>query len=114
MMTMPWIALVPDISGVCSIVGTFEMTSKPTNTVEDEHGQLDDQRLVHVVSWPVERRAGRGVDDLAAARDGSVADHLVVVVEHQRAVLDDAAEQLGDVPGVQLARVLRHGGGRVA
>ena len=29
---MPWIAFVPDISGVCSIVGTFEITSKPTNT----------------------------------------------------------------------------------
>src|SRR5438105_7955394 len=28
-MTMPWIALVPDISGVCSSVGTFEITSKP-------------------------------------------------------------------------------------
>ena len=26
---MPWIAFVPDISGVCSIVGTFEITSKP-------------------------------------------------------------------------------------
>ena len=29
---MPWIAFVPDISGVCSMVGTFEITSKPTNT----------------------------------------------------------------------------------
>ena len=29
-MTMPWIALVCDISGVCSVVGTFEITSKPT------------------------------------------------------------------------------------
>ena len=28
--TMPWIALVADISGVCSVFGTFEMTSKPT------------------------------------------------------------------------------------
>ena len=28
--TIPWIAFVPDISGVCSIVGTFEITSKPT------------------------------------------------------------------------------------
>ena len=28
--TMPWIAFVPDISGVCSIVGTFEITSMPT------------------------------------------------------------------------------------
>ena len=28
-MTIPWIAFVPDISGVCSIVGTLEITSKP-------------------------------------------------------------------------------------
>ncbi len=28
---MPWIALVPDISGVCSVFGTLEMTAKPTN-----------------------------------------------------------------------------------
>jgi hypothetical protein len=28
--TIPWIALVPDISGVCSVFGTFEMTAKPT------------------------------------------------------------------------------------
>ncbi len=28
---MPWIAFVPDISGVCSVFGTFEITSKPTN-----------------------------------------------------------------------------------
>ena len=27
--TMPWIAFVPDISGVCSSVGTFEITSMP-------------------------------------------------------------------------------------
>jgi hypothetical protein len=27
---IPWIAFVPDINGVCRIVGTFEMTSKPT------------------------------------------------------------------------------------
>ena len=28
---MPWIAFVPLIRGVCSVFGTFEMTSKPTN-----------------------------------------------------------------------------------
>src|SRR5207253_1683126 len=27
--TIPWIAFAPDISGVCSIVSTFEITSKP-------------------------------------------------------------------------------------
>ena len=28
--TIPWIAFVPDIRGVCSIDGTLEMTSMPT------------------------------------------------------------------------------------
>src|SRR5699024_8649315 len=27
--TMPWMALVPDISGVCKVLGTLEMTVKP-------------------------------------------------------------------------------------
>src|SRR5918999_1538371 len=30
--TIPWIAFVPDMSGVCSIVGTLEISSKPTKT----------------------------------------------------------------------------------
>jgi hypothetical protein len=30
-MTIPWIAFVPDMSGVCRSVGTFEITSKPRN-----------------------------------------------------------------------------------
>src|SRR4051794_38936760 len=29
--TMPWMALAADISGVCSVVGTLLMTSKPTS-----------------------------------------------------------------------------------
>ena len=29
--TIPWIAFVWLISGVCSVVGTFEITAKPTN-----------------------------------------------------------------------------------
>ncbi|CKQ76751.1 Uncharacterised protein [Mycobacterium tuberculosis] len=29
--TMPWMALVPDISGVCNVLGTFEITANPTN-----------------------------------------------------------------------------------
>ncbi|CKQ68294.1 Uncharacterised protein [Mycobacterium tuberculosis] len=28
---MPWMALVPDISGVCNVLGTFEITANPTN-----------------------------------------------------------------------------------
>ena len=30
---MPWMALAPDISGVCSVEETFEITSVPTNTL---------------------------------------------------------------------------------
>ena len=30
-MTMPWMKFVPDMSGVWSIVGTFEITSNPRN-----------------------------------------------------------------------------------
>ena len=30
-MTTPWMAFVPLMSGVCSVVGTFEMSSIPTN-----------------------------------------------------------------------------------
>ena len=29
--TTPWIALAPDISGVCSVAGTLLITSKPTS-----------------------------------------------------------------------------------
>ena len=29
--TIPWIAFVPDINGVCNVLGTFEITAKPTN-----------------------------------------------------------------------------------
>ena len=29
---MPWMALAPDISGVCSLLVTLETTSNPTNT----------------------------------------------------------------------------------
>ena len=35
---MPWMKLVPDISGVCSIVGTLEMSRKP-----DEHREREDE-----------------------------------------------------------------------
>ena len=30
---MPWMALAPDISGVCSVEETLEITSMPTKTL---------------------------------------------------------------------------------
>ena len=39
---MPWIALVADISGVCSVFGTLEITSKPTNGGEHQDRDVGD------------------------------------------------------------------------
>ena len=38
--TIPWIALVPDISGVCSVFGTFEITAKPTKPASTRIARL--------------------------------------------------------------------------
>ncbi len=38
---MPWIALVPDISGgVCKVLGTFEITANPTNPASTRIARL--------------------------------------------------------------------------
>ena len=47
--TIPWIAFVPDMSGVCRSVGTFEITSNPTKAAST--------RIVSsVTSWVSSRR----------------------------------------------------------
>ncbi len=53
--TIPWIAFVPDINGVCSRVGTFEITSIPRKIASAEDRQLDDELgvMAHVFSFRV-------------------------------------------------------------
>ena len=112
---MPWIALVPDISGVCSIVGTFEITSKPTNTASTKIVIS----VINVMSAPNRlirlriRRCVRGfpypvVDDLAVVRDARAGDDVVLEVEVQVALRRQELEQVGDVVGVQKAGVEGH------
>ena len=59
-MTMPWIAFVPDISGVCSSVGTFEITSKPRKIASTRIVSSTQERAVThaVTSRPRHARAG--------------------------------------------------------
>ena len=38
--TIPWMALVPDISGVCSVLGTLEITANPTNPASTRIARL--------------------------------------------------------------------------
>src|SRR5918998_3618448 len=77
--TIPWIALVPLISGVWSVFGTFEITSKPTNAAS--------ARIASSVSRSIRHLLGARVHDLAAARDARAGDHLVLEVQLQRGVL---------------------------
>ena len=47
---MPWMALVPDISGVCSVLGTFEITANPTNPANTRIARLFQQLVAHLES----------------------------------------------------------------
>src|SRR4051812_33532084 len=100
-MTMPWIALVCDISGVCSVVGTFEITSKPTNAAST--------KIVTSVITLIEHRVPAQIDpdsntrkspcrfapslcsslvlDLAAVGDAGGGDDVVLEVDVELALL---------------------------
>ena len=101
-MTIPWIAFVCDISGVWRVVGTFEITSKPTNAARTKI-VISVIRLI----WP--RQLLRPlVPDLALVGDARAGDDLVVEVEVQLALLgDQQAEQVLDVLRVELGGVRR-------
>src|SRR5260370_29694662 len=107
--TMPWIELVADISGVCSVAGTFPMTSKPTSSAST--------KMVRSVTRAVdtgaskggvgERRCGVGekadhglVHDLAVVRDHHAGRDVVAGVDGQRAVPGQVQQHHGDVPRV--------------
>ena len=49
---MPWMALVPDISGVCRVLGTLEITANPTNPASTRIARLAN-------SWVYIRSASR-------------------------------------------------------
>ena len=112
-MTMPWIAFVPDISGVCSIVGTFEITSKPDEHGQREHGQLDDQGLGHAVLSS--SRALMVSLRISPAWQTSASDTISSDRSSStRPSPQQQGEQRRHVARVELARVLRHLRRRVA
>src|SRR4051812_625275 len=106
------------MSGVCSVFGTFEITSKPTNAARARI--VSDVRM-SIPDWPLtsggggaDRLLGALVHDLAIARDAGAGDHGVLEVELQRSlVADHQLEQRGDVAGVELRRVVGHVAGQV-
>ena len=42
--TIPWIELAPDISGVCSVAGTLEMTANPHRIASTKIVKFDRKR----------------------------------------------------------------------
>ena len=56
---MPWMALVPDISGVCSVLGTFEITANPTNPGQHQDRQVGEKFVIHPVHLGVLPRLAR-------------------------------------------------------
>src|SRR6516162_5289022 len=107
--TMPWIALVADISGVCSVAGTFPITSMPTSSAR--------MKMVRSVSSAVDTGASFGwlwfgrlrpgrleqpghalVHDRAVVRDHHAGLDVVAGIDGQRAVGGQVQQQRGDVP----------------
>src|SRR5439155_19458654 len=116
--TIPWIAFVPDISGVCSIVGTFEITSKPRKIARINTVSSATSVAVWLISAPAAakplpplfgrlRRAYGSCRDFLPRHAGARHDP-VVPVERDRPIGDDQLEQRGDVAREELTRVRRH------
>src|SRR6266849_2923089 len=111
---MPWIELVADISGVCSVAGTFPMTSMPTSSAST--------KMVRSVTRAVDTGASLGwlehaghavVDDPAVMRDHYADLDLVAGVDGQRAAGGQVQQHRGDVPRVGVRGRGGHGGGQV-
>src|SRR5215210_420938 len=103
------------MSGVCSVFGIFEITSKPTNAPRT--------RMVSSVKRSIGlppcrlggagRAAGALVDYLAVAGDARAGEHLVVEVQLQLTLLDHQVEQRLHVARVQARGVVGHARGQV-
>ena len=95
-MTIPWIAFVPDISGVCSSVGTFEITCTPRKAARI--------RTVSSIRKPAVH-AGRL---RSFSGDAGAGGDLVLEVEDELALGREVVEQRLDVARVEPARVGGH------
>ena len=72
--TTPWMALAPDISGVCSVAGTLLITSKPTSRLSTKTVMSANEQTVlrsSAARTPVVRASGvRGTVSTQQGLDG--------------------------------------------
>src|SRR5439155_18669386 len=92
---MPWIALVPDISGVCRMVGTLEITSMPTKTASTKKVNSFSSSVLMASSAGCRQQLLRALaHDLARVRDARALRDLVLEVKVDLPVLDQMQQQV--------------------
>src|SRR5215210_6975743 len=102
-MTMPWMALVCDISGVWSVAGTFEMTEKPTNAASTKIvSSVTTLMRPTGTCWFRDLRrssSSRPLSlDLAVVRDAGAGHDFVIEVQIELSVLaHQEAQEVFDV-----------------
>src|SRR5690348_17581758 len=94
-------ALVPDISGVCSMEGTFEISSKPTKIASTKMNRTRISTLIILSRFGDEFF----VHNFSAVRDEAALDDFVVELENKRFVLlvPEFLDEGQEVCGVNLA-----------
>ena len=99
---MAEMALVSDISGVCSSGETLRITSRPTKVASMKTNSPSSRFMDASCSDRLRRGSAHqfphlGVNHFAAARHQRFAHDLVLAVERQLAVLDQVLQERGDV-----------------
>src|SRR4029450_13944984 len=101
----PWSAFAPDIRGVCRVVDTLEMTSKPTNAASTK---IVSSAIPSVTCTLLLGGRPDSRPYLAGVGDAAARQPLVVEVRAHLAVLCHQQQQSGDIIGVELARMCGH------
>src|SRR5579872_898998 len=109
--TMPWIELVADISGVCSVAGTFPITSMPTSRASTKIVRSV-TRAVDIVllcrtgrtrrTRRTQQRRDRGADYRTPVTDQNAGLYLVRAIDRELAIGGHVQQQCGDVTRVRV------------
>ena len=101
------IALVSDISGVCSSRDTRRITPRPMNVASTKTNSVG-QMLLVMRSTFCRASARPRVQDLPRVRDDRALLDVVVEIELECLVLRERLQERRQVPREQQARVQRH------
>ena len=88
--TMPWMALAPDISGVCRVAGTLLITSNPTSRLSTKTVRAAEQLQAHrhLRPWSIAAVRDRGLTTAPSCMTTTAGLDLVVEVDGEYAVAD--------------------------